>query len=198
MIENINSQQVASLIEIVSKNIYARQIIDSSESLFGDIAPWYLAAGCISQSVWNYLSGRDPIAGIKDYDLIYYDAGDISYAAEDIFIRKGTQLFKSWPVEVEIRNQARVHVWFAQHFGYPIDPLRSCEEAISGWPATVTCVGITKTNGRDHVYAPYGLDDVFDMVLRPHPSTNTRSKAPYEKKVEKWTKIWPALKVVPW
>ena len=38
---------------------------------------WRLVAGCLYQTVWNALTGRTPGTGIKDYDLIYFDASDV-------------------------------------------------------------------------------------------------------------------------
>src|SRR5215472_2186571 len=48
---------------------------------------WRLVAGCIYQTVWNVLTARARRTGIKDYDLIYYDDTDLSWAAEDRVIR---------------------------------------------------------------------------------------------------------------
>ncbi len=31
---------------------------------------WYLAAGCVTQTVWNHLTGRSVDGGIRDYDLL--------------------------------------------------------------------------------------------------------------------------------
>ena len=42
---------------------------------------WWLTAGALFQTVWNVLDGRDPGAGIRDYDLFYFDE-DTSYEAE--------------------------------------------------------------------------------------------------------------------
>ncbi|TVY80475.1 hypothetical protein LSUE1_G006055, partial [Lachnellula suecica] len=55
---------------------------------------YYLAAGCITQTVWNYVSGLPPETGIADYDLVYYDASDLSWEAEDRVIQASRKLFK--------------------------------------------------------------------------------------------------------
>lgn len=198
MVNKPIQEQVESLIEIVSKNKYINQILENSEKLFGNKIGWYLAAGCISQSVWNYLSGKEINEGIKDYDLIYYDEGDITYEAEDDYIERGKQLFKTLPIEVEIRNQARVHLWFEKHFGYKINPIKSCEESINSWPTTATTVGINRINSKINVFAPNGLNDLFGMVVRPHKPSVIKSSELYDKKVEKWLKHWPNLTIIPW
>jgi len=188
-------QQEKDLIDTVSKNPNITFILDNQ--FFPQHIPWYLGAGAISQTVWNQLSGNKLTDNIKDYDLIYYDPSDISYEAEDVYIQKGKNIFKSLSAEVEIRNQARVHLWFESKFGCKISPLKSCEDAINGWPTTATTVGINKINNTINIYAPYGLNDLFGMVVRPNKQSIIEKEV-YENKVNKWTQSWPNLKVIPW
>jgi hypothetical protein len=42
----------------------------------------WLVAGCIAQTIWNLACGQPAELGIKDVDLIYFDAEDISVEAE--------------------------------------------------------------------------------------------------------------------
>lgn len=194
MVDSPIEDQVNSLLKIVLKNPYVSQIIQNNP--FPGDESWYLGAGCICQSVWNYLSGRKPEEGIKDYDLVYYDAKDISKEAELKQQYRIRALFSTLSAEVDVVNEARVHTWFEEDFGKKINQLKSCEDAINGWPTTATSVGINKIGDKFNVYAPYGLNDLFGMIIRPNkPSV---IKWVYEKKVEKWTKIWPNLKVIPW
>ena len=72
---------------------------------------WYLVAGCLYQTVWNIVTGGPAEAGILDYDLAYFDASDLSWESEDAVIQAGRSLFGDLPVPVQIRNQARVHLW---------------------------------------------------------------------------------------
>jgi len=71
----------------------------------------YLAAGALFQTVWNCLSGRDPAAGIKDYDVTYFDATDVTWDGEDQVIRRAAEVFADLDDGVEVRNEARVHLW---------------------------------------------------------------------------------------
>jgi hypothetical protein len=183
------------LLQILEKNKSVQLILNRAESL--SMPNWYLGAGGIVQTVWNVKHGFDPENGIKDYDLVYYDADDISYEAEDVFIQKGKEVFKGIPVLVEIRNQARVHLWYEKHFGRPIDQYKSVEESIRTWPTTATSVGVRKDkNGRFQIYAPFGLDDLLNMVVRANKAKITEKI--YQDKVDRWIKIWPNLKVIPW
>lgn len=190
----IDQEQIDRLEEMLKKNKTLQVILDRAGSL--GMPDWYLGAGCISQTVWNILHGFDPEHAIKDYDLVYYDASDTSYEAEDVFVQKAKELFKDLPVAIDLINEARVHLWIEKKFGYGIDQYKSVEEAISTWPTTITCVGITRSNGKMRVYATFGLTDVFNMVLRPNKKLVTEEV--YMKKVQKWTKVWPKLRVVEW
>lgn len=152
---------------------------------------WYLAAGCLSQTVWNLQVGRAPDADIHDYDLVYFDP-DLSWEAEDHFIRAGKALFGELPVE--IRNQARVHVWYPERFGCVIPPFVSPEAAIANWPAICTCTALTEGPEGLRVYAPYGLDDLMQGIIRPNPTQP--ELAVYQTKAQRWQRVWPHLQVL--
>jgi hypothetical protein len=140
---------------------------------------------------------RAPGGGIKDYDVFYFDDADLSWAAEDAVIAAGRAVFADLPVEVEIRNEARVHLWYEAKFGVPCPAYASSEAAIDSFAATTCCVGVRAEPGdRWRVYAPYGLSDVFNLVLRPNPVQAPRSV--YESKAARWRQRWPELTVLPW
>jgi hypothetical protein len=158
---------------------------------------WYLVAGCLYQTVWNVVTGQPPEAGILDYDLAYFDASDLSWDAEDAVIRAGNEVFAGLPAPVQIRNQARVHLWYEQKFGMPCPPHASSEAAIDNYEATTACLGVRlEPDGRWRIYAPHGLSDVFNLVARPNPVLAPRDV--YEAKTTRWRRQWPGLTVLPW
>jgi hypothetical protein len=162
-----------------------------------DLPGWYLVAGCLYQTIWNVVTGRPAEAGILDYDLAYFDGSDLSWAAEDTVIRAGDGVFAGLPAPVQIRNQARVHLWYERKFGRPCPPYDSTETAITTFEATAAAVGVRLlAGGRLRVYAPYGLSDIFDMVVRPNPVLASREV--YEAKTARWLRQWPELTVLPW
>jgi hypothetical protein len=136
-------------------------------------------------------SRRDPAGGQRPDADFYFDP-DTSGDAEDAVIRRGAELFGNLPVPMEIRNAARVHLWYADRFGTPIRPLRDCTDAIDGFADVCCCYGVTvDADGRLGVHAPYGYDDPFSLVVRPNP----RSPAPrhlYEAKAQRWATVWPS------
>ena len=182
------------LLRTLKENKSLERILERAET-FGT-PNWYLGGGCIAQTVWNIQHGFDPENAIKDYDLVYYDSRDTSYEAEDVFIQKGKEIFKDIPVPVEIRNQARVHLWYGKRFGGLNKPYRSVEESIDTWTTTATAVAMRKNGGHVNVYAPFGLDDLMNMVVRPNKIKI--AKEIYQEKMARWKKVWPHLTVVPW
>src|SRR5437870_8967114 len=121
-------------------------------------------SGAVYQRVLNHLTGRDPDYGVRDYDLGYFDASDISYEAEDVVIRRVAAAFDG-PLKtlVEVRNQARVHVWFEAHFGEAYTPLSSTEEALERFVAPMFAVGVRlEADGRLYIAAPFGLAERVD------------------------------------
>ena len=89
-----------------------------------------------------------------------------------------------------------LHLWYRQRFGYAIEPYTSTEAAIRTWPTTATAVGVRMTRGVPFVFAPFGLQDLFGLVVRANRVQITR--AIYERKVARWTRCWPSLTVLPW
>lgn len=137
-----------------------------------DLGPpdWRIASGAVFQTAWNALTGRDLDYGIRDYDLLYFDP-DLSWDAEDAVIQRAAAAFEP-PLRtlVEVRNQARVHLWFEQKFGEPYAPLSRTDEALGRFLCPANAVGVRmEADGRLDIAAPLGLDDLFAMRLRPNP-----------------------------
>ena len=69
---------------------------------------------------------------------------------------------------VEVRNQARVHLWFESKFGEPYAPLASTAEALDRFVSPLFAVGVRlEPDGGLTVVAPFGLEDLFALRLRP-------------------------------
>ncbi|MGV9870969.1 nucleotidyltransferase family protein [Rhodococcus koreensis] len=191
----IHSPEELNFLRILQTNPYLTTILDRAPHL--GLSDWYLTAGAVFQTVWNHLDGRDPESGINDYDLFYFDDTDLGYDAEDDVIRRADVLFGDLDVRVEVRNEARVHLWYEDHFGAPSTLFADCKDAIDHFASTTCCYGIRRnTTGDVEIYAPHGFTDLYDMVLRPNPVLAPR--AVYESKAARWQKEWPHLTVVPW
>jgi len=132
-------EQLAQFQAVLRRNPALTEVLARASRL--DLPGWYLVAGCLYQTVWNVVSGQPPAAGILDYALAYFDGSDLSWEAEDAVIQAGRQVFAGLPAPVQIRNQARVHLWYEQKFGTPCPPHESVEAAIDTFEATTACPG---------------------------------------------------------
>ena len=185
--------QIDFLERILSKSEVISQVLSLAPTL--QLPNWYLGAGAIAQTVWNELHGYALDKGIKDCDLVYFGP-DTSAESQNKYIVRGKQLFADIPIEVEITNEARVHLWYKQEFGKQMKQYSSTEDAIDTWPTTATSVGVRYDEGKFVVYAPYGLHDLLGMIVRPNKTLITHKV--YAAKVERWSEVWPKLTVIPW
>jgi len=179
-------------LDIVTNTPFIRDALRRAQELA--LPNWRLVSGALYNVVWNHLTGRPPEYGVKDIDLFYFDP-DISWEAEDTIIKNSTGFPKVPPVQ--IRNQARVHIWYDQHFGHAIPPFRSVDEAIDVFACKTHCVGLRlEENGHLDLYAPYGLRDIFAFRITPNPLRPNRQT--HETKSKRALEYWPELTAVPW
>ncbi len=82
----------------------------------------WIVSGCLVQICWNMKTGRAVDHGINDYDIFYFDP-DTSWQAEDAVIRHLQARLGHLEVKIEVRNQARVHLWYPQKHGLPYPAL---------------------------------------------------------------------------
>jgi hypothetical protein len=161
-----------------------------------DLPEGLLVAGALYNLAWNRLTGRPGLADVTDIDVFYFDASDLSYAAEDVVIRRLDARFAHLPLPVQVRNQARVHLWFEQKFGAPFTPLSSAAEMLGRYASKAHAVGARLVDGEIELIAPFGLDDIFSFRVVPNYALDNR--ATHEKKSIRLKSVWPQLTVVPW
>jgi hypothetical protein len=161
-----------------------------------DAPDLWLVSGALFQTVWNVLDGHPRGHGLDDYDLFYFDS-DTSEEAEDAWIRKAATHFAFADHRVELRNQARVHLWYPQKFGLAYPKLASSCDGVDQFlvQASVVAVRQPAPIALD-VYNPLGLDDMFDRVLRPNPLWKGPPRRQYMEKVTRYMRDWPSLRLM--
>ena len=177
------NEQIETLKEILWKNDELVKILKILEE--SNLKNYYVAAGSINQTIINYYTDRDLNYGNSDYDIVYFDE-DTSYNTEYEITKSLMKKFEGIIKEFDIKNQARVHLWYEDKFGYAIAPFTSVEHAISSWGSTITCIGVRLEKERLIVCAPYGLNDVFNLIIRP-VKDGVFDETSFNKKVAKWT-----------
>jgi len=186
--------QRQALNDIIAGSPVLMRILEGMHEL--DLPDPLLGSGAIYNTVWNVLTDRPPLTGIKDADVVYFDPSDRSYEAEDRVIRRASAHFAGLPIPVEVRNQARVHLWFPQKFGVHYPALRSSAEMMNYFASKTHAVAARLEEGRIAIYAPFGLDDIFAFRVTPNPALDNRRT--HAAKAERAMAIWPELTYVPW
>ncbi|MCC9621319.1 nucleotidyltransferase family protein [Thalassospira sp. MA62] len=177
----------------VLRNRFNATILDRMAT-FG-LHDWWLTAGCLAQTVWNIAANRSPDVDIDDYDLFYFDT-DTRWDAEDAVIQKVADLFSDLPVRIEIRNQARVPIWYRAKFGFEYGPVTRARDGIDRFAYQTSAIGLRKIDDAYRLYAPFGLGAVLEGRVLPNPVLPIADV--YRQKTARWRGIWPHLTILPW
>ena len=132
------------------------------------LVAWCIGAGALRNLVWDHLHGIHPPREPADIDVLYYDDADLAKNTEQALEERLSALE---PAPWQIRNQARMHLRNGDR------PYASVEDAMRHWLETPTCVALALGHDdRFRVIAPFGLEDLFAMRIRPTPSLISPSK----------------------
>lgn len=151
----------------------------------------WVAAGFVRSAVWDHLHQRGASALPGGIDVIWFDseqAAAVVDAAIDATLRRmdGT-------LDWSVKNQARMHLRNADH------PYTSAADAMVHWPETATAVAVRLgAEGRIEVAAPFGLDDLFNLIVRPTVKFQTEKRQAYLGRLrsKNWLATWPNLTIL--
>lgn len=156
----------------------------------------WMVAGAVFQSFWNRAYGFSPLHGISDIDLIYFDADDLTEETENEHYRRINSYYDHLGISFDVKNEARVHLWYEDRFGYPIGAYTSAEAAMETFPTTAGSIGIRPNGKALEAFAPFGFDDLVNLIIRPNKRQITRRI--YEEKVARWKRDWPRVEYLEW
>lgn len=189
------ADQAGVLEEILRADPLVWPTLETARTL--DLPDWLIVSGAIYNTVWNHLTGKPAGFGIKDIDLFYFDGDDLSWEAEDAVIRRGEIAFADSSLPVEIRNQARVHLWYPDRFGRECPAYRSSAESLAYFASRTHAVGVKLSrSGQMQIVAPFGLDDIFALRVTPNHALDNRDT--HEEKGRRAQRNWSEVSVVPW
>lgn len=184
--------QQNELLEILCKSHLFKELFGLWSKI--PVENCYVAGGCVTQTVWNALSGRACDYGIRDIDIIYYDK-TISKEIETANSMKIAMLLNKLKTDIDVQNEATVHSWYSQKFGYEISPYQDIEDALCTWlPAFA--IGVQKLETGFSICAPFGLDDLFDRIVRPNK--RQINQMIYINMIERLKADWPEITVLDW
>jgi uncharacterized protein len=155
-----------------------------------NLADGWIAAGFVRDAVWDHLHERTAKPPTGDTDVIWFNPGgsehaDAAYEA----------LLKAQAPELRwsVKNQAGMHARNDDA------PYRDAPDAMRHWPETATTVAVRLTcDDRIEVAAPFGLDDLFALRLRPAPHFNGPKRRIFDERVatKRWLERYPLLRNV--
>ena len=177
------NDQIEIAISILKQNKELIDVLDYISTL--NLPNFYIAAGSVFQTIWNKMDNKNLNHNIKDIDVIYYELIN-NYCKN-----------KGYKYEIDVSNEARMHIWKKEKFGIDVEPYKSSEDAIDKWIATVHAIGITKDNNEIKLYAPYGLSDIFSKTIRPIKH-KYNTKDIYDKKAHSWQERFQNLNIIEW
>lgn len=122
---------------------------------------WAVGAGFIRSAVWDVLHGYREPTPLADVDVLYFDRADLSRERETAI--EETLATEMADVPWSVRNQARMHLRNGDR------PYADTTDALRCWLETPTAVAIRIDEQGPSLLAPFGTDDLIDMVCRPTP-----------------------------
>lgn len=68
---------------------------------------YYVGAGCITQTVWNYLTDRPLTFGINDIDIIYFDKSNLSSEKESSIVKMANENFVNFQLKIDVKKSSQ-------------------------------------------------------------------------------------------
>jgi hypothetical protein len=151
----------------------------------------WVAAGFVRSAIWDRQHKRTHSPLPPDIDVIWFDE-TLDDPAVDSAIETHLHRLDS-SLKWSVKNQARMHLRNNDQ------PYGSATDAIMAWPETATAVAVRL--GMDDVIevaAPLGLDDLFNLVVRPTARFKMEKRQIYVDRVrsKNWLATWPNLLIV--
>lgn len=183
----MNKENVISLIK---NDRWMMDILITAKAL--NLPDWWICAGFVRSKIWDALHGFSERTPISDIDVIYFDPTSIDELEEKRLEEKLISLMPNIPWSV--KNEARMHLISN------VPPYSSSVDAISKFPETATALGV-KLDENDNLVltAPWGLDDVINLEVKPTPYFKEDKKRIelYEERItkKKWEITWNKLNI---
>ncbi|WP_420645450.1 nucleotidyltransferase family protein [Candidatus Leptofilum sp.] len=156
---------------------------------------WLVGAGVLRNLVWDHLHGYQQSTPARDIDVAFFDATDLSPERDAEVTAQLTAVLPT--VAWEATNQAAVHLWYAEFFGQTWPPFTSTVEAIATWPETATCTAVRLLpDDSIEIVAPFGLEDLFQMVLRRNPARVTVAQFQQRFQEKQILQKWPLVRLI--
>jgi uncharacterized protein len=178
------------IVGLISDDAWMMNVLRLVHSL--GLPDWCVCAGFVRTRVWDYLHDFNSPTPLSDVDVVYFDRNDTNESTEKEYEKVLRELDSSIPWSV--KNQARMHT----KNGHV--PYVSTADGLANFPEVCTAIGAyLDSNEQIHLVAPYGIDDLVNLVVSPTPFyTSTDKKDVYEKRIgsKRWQATWNRLRII--
>jgi hypothetical protein len=165
-----------------------RRVLALVESL--GLPDCWVGAGFVRNAVWDHLHYSANTTPSGDIDVLWFSAerGDAAGDRDIEAQLRAREPALAWSV----KNQARMHTRNLD------PPYRGTTDAMRHWPETATAVAARRECDKILLTAPFGLDDLFDRVVRPTARFQGEKYRIYLDRIrhKRWQERWPKLRIV--
>lgn len=178
----------SALQAILDTDPLRRHALDLIRSL--DLPDCWIGAGFIRNAIWDYLHDRAASRPAGDIDVIWFHP-ERADQSQDRRLEARLQALEP-SVRWSVKNQARMHARNGDaRYASAVDAMRC-------WPETATAVAARQTGrGNYEISAPFGVEDLFALMLRPTPRFRNQKRHIYLGRVRTkgWLQTWPLLRL---
>jgi len=150
----------------------------------------WIAAGFVRNVIWDSMHGINKPPHLSDVDVIWYDPVRNNEELDRKIERRLAAIDST--VDWSVKNQSRMHLTNGDL------PYQSSTDAMRFWPETATAVGVRWLDGQGiDIAAPYGLEDHYQVIVRPTPRFKIDKREVIEMRVKTkgWLSRWPQLRI---
>ncbi|WP_145203571.1 nucleotidyltransferase family protein [Sphingobium sp. B2] len=149
----------------------------------------WIGAGFVRDTIWDHLHGRSVAMPTGDVDIVWFDRAH-NNSAHDRAIEKVLQA-RTPTIEWSVKNQARMHLRNGDA------PYESVGDAMRFWPETATAIAVRLSGNDLEINAPLGLNDLFQLRLRPTPCFASVKRGIFEQRVadKGWLSRYPRVRI---
>lgn len=182
---------IDDLITLIAADSWMMDVLRLTAQLA--LPDWCICAGFVRSKVWDTLHGFDIPTPLQDVDVVFFDP----LHTDEHYEKAQESILRAWRSDIpwSVKNQARMHIHNQD------DPYTSTTDALSKFPETPTAVGVTLRDGIPELVAPYGIDDLVQLVVKPTPHYTTHwetKRSTYKQRMasKQWELIWQKLSIV--
>lgn len=197
-----NDSTIRDYEEIITNTSYIKTLVQTLETTLHQLEinnfPFFIAGSTIFKIIFNKRFHMPEMYGIEDIDIIYFDKKETSYEREDEIIKtvKGNVTNNIANI-LDIKNQARVHLWFKQKYGKEIKPYHDIKNVFDRMSTSLQkcALEISKNDTILRIYDNHFISDVKSMVIRRN-NKSQYDESGFLEKAKKWIDLYPDLKII--